>query len=323
VHVAHCLEVSSQTTTYPHIQREFQPLLKNSQSTIHLAGENEVEVDKISTEIDIVIKKRVEELSIKLQLQDSEKELLQNEISANENRTYLWAHLIFGVIDDAHFLTKSELRNTVSNLPQSVNEAYNQILNKSPKRALAKEVPPIIVAAERPLSLQEMVIALTINKHHRSYTELEPKLKLESRFPKTIREICELFVVILTQRSSYCIKRPKNSWSTTIQICQPSWHHPGSIHFIRWNHTALSQRDVFGIYILTSSRLQSRVEPILFYSILQRTGRFISVNHPLKAMKIQKYWHYNSVSIHRGDQPGLVYSWKRQGSQKTSTSPPG
>ncbi|KAF7547354.1 hypothetical protein G7Z17_g7786 [Cylindrodendrum hubeiense] len=56
---------------YFNIEREFQTL-KHQCPTIHLNGENETVVDQISTEIDLVIKKRVEVLGAELDLQKHE-----------------------------------------------------------------------------------------------------------------------------------------------------------------------------------------------------------------------------------------------------------
>ncbi|KAI0166892.1 hypothetical protein GGR52DRAFT_78917 [Hypoxylon sp. FL1284] len=181
---------------YIHIQRGFQRL-ENRQPTIHLSGEDQAEVDKISKEVDIVIKAKVEEISADLQLEDESKHLLQYELTRFTNRTYLWVYLVFDVVKDIVETTPGSLRASVRELPQTVEAAYEKILCRSRDFVKARRLLHIVVAAERPLSLQEMATALAI-KDHAFYHQLE--FEPEYRFRKTVRELCGLFVTIVDSR---------------------------------------------------------------------------------------------------------------------------
>ncbi|KAI0437751.1 ankyrin repeat-containing domain protein [Xylaria telfairii] len=182
---------------YIHIRREFQ-ILENRWPTIHLSGENEVEVDKISAEIDIVIKSRVGSLSEKLQLQPEEQQVLQDELTRVPNRTYLWVYLMFDVIEDIISVTEDNLRETIRCVPGTLDAAYERILSKTRNREKAMRLLHIVVAAYRPLSLKEMALALAIKEHHRSYIDLKPEP--EDRFRQTVRELCGLFVTIIDSK---------------------------------------------------------------------------------------------------------------------------
>ncbi|KAF2968399.1 hypothetical protein GQX73_g5137 [Xylaria multiplex] len=182
---------------YIHIQREFR-ILENRLPTIHLSGENEVETEKISKEIDIVIRKNVEDLGTRLQLQPKERDLLQHELTRNPNRTYLWVYLMFDVINGSIGLTKGSLRTVVHSIPETVDVAYDRILCRSRDREKAMRLLHLVVVAARPLSLHEMALALAIKKSHRSYADLE--LEPESRFRQTVRELCGLFVNIIDSK---------------------------------------------------------------------------------------------------------------------------
>ncbi|KAI0479955.1 hypothetical protein F4859DRAFT_454711 [Xylaria cf. heliscus] len=182
---------------YMDIKREFR-ILENRQPTIHLSGENEVEVDKISKEIDIVIKSQVGKLGEKLQLQPEEEQALQYELTRVPNRTYLWVYLMFDTIEDIISVTEDDLREVIRNIPKTVDAAYDKILSRSPDREKAMRLLHIIVVAQRPLTLREMALALAIKESHRSYTDL--RLEPESRFRQTVRELCGLFVTIIDSK---------------------------------------------------------------------------------------------------------------------------
>ena len=186
-------------TSRPHvyIQRDFQTL-ENRLPAIHLSGENQQEVDKISREIDIFIRKRVKDLGEMLLLLAEEEQILQDELTRVPNRTYLWVYLIFDMIKDSIDITEDGLRADIRRVPKTVEAAYDKILCRSRDWAKAKRLLHIVVAAERPLSLKEMALALAIKESHQTYADL--KLKPEGRFRKTVRELCGLFVTIIDSK---------------------------------------------------------------------------------------------------------------------------
>ena len=176
---------------YFDIERRFKELTSDL-PTIRLAGE--VETASISREIDIVIKAKVQEIGVELGLEDSVRSSLEEDLLNITHRTYLWLKLIFDVISNQLIVTKKSLWKSVVTIPETVNEAYETILKRSPDPELAKKILHIVVSGVRPLTLKEMNVALAIEDHSRSYEELD--LEKESDFQTTIRNACGLFVSI-------------------------------------------------------------------------------------------------------------------------------
>jgi hypothetical protein len=114
------------------------------------------------------------------------------------HRTYLWLKLILEVIRDEIDPTSKKLKQIISALPGTVDQAYEAILSKSKDKKRARKLLHIIVAATRPLTLKEMRLALAIDDHHRSYEELD--LQSEARFESTVRHICGLFVNVIDKK---------------------------------------------------------------------------------------------------------------------------
>lgn len=200
-----CEPFASGTTTFPlkfiltsrgytQIQRDFQAL-ESRWPTIHLSGENQSEVDEISAEISFVIKYKLNSLSSRLKLDYEEVQALQEELTKNPNRTYLWVHLVFDVINESIDLTEDNLRKIVRELPKTVEAVYEKILNRSRDKEKAKKLLQIIVAAHRPLTLSEMAMAMAIRAGHKSCYEIKPEPEI--RFRETVRELCGLFVSIV------------------------------------------------------------------------------------------------------------------------------
>ena len=181
---------------YFDIERRFQRLT-NKLPTIRLAGENETEL--IRREIDLVIKSRVPEIAEELGLDNSAELSLQNDLLAMTHRTYLWLKLVLEVIRNRlDVTTEKRLRKIVGIIPDTVDKAYEAILDRSKDRERAKKLLHTIVSAVRPLTLQEMNIALAIEEGCTSYEDLD--LEPEDLFRITVRNLCGLFVSVIDSK---------------------------------------------------------------------------------------------------------------------------
>jgi ankyrin repeat domain-containing protein 50 len=213
------------------IQREFQDL-KESQPTIHLSGESPEEVEKIAQEIIISIKQRTEEICRKLQFSMEEKQILQEELAAVDNRTYLWVHLVFAVIEEAVLLNKDDLRASIRALPHTVEEAYDKILCKSQDPVKTKKILQIVVAADRPLRLTEMAVLLAFQQGHRCHKHLEQGLLPPDYLHRQIREACGLFITVKDSEIFLLHQTAKEFLLSTSPV--PSESHS---HSLKWRHS--------------------------------------------------------------------------------------
>ncbi|KAK6354169.1 hypothetical protein TWF730_008582 [Orbilia blumenaviensis] len=171
-------------------------------SFIHLSGESEEEVEKISKEIDLVIEARIKHIGKVLYLTNDERSFLLEKLRSNPNRTYLWVYLVLDSIEkDSKInvdLNNDALLNVVSNLPPTVQGAYERILSKSPNPAKAKKLLHMVIAAARPLTLEEMEFALKLEEKHQSYEDINRSSG--ERFRHDVRDLCGLFVTVIDER---------------------------------------------------------------------------------------------------------------------------
>jgi ankyrin repeat domain-containing protein 50 len=171
--------------------------LEDSHPIIHLNGVNQVEADQIAREVTIVIEQQIQQLGTVLQLSIEDMQILSEGFAAVENRTYLWVHLVFADLNRADILNKNDLRKAILEMPHTVEQAYNKILQKSHNPEMVRKILHIIVAAERPLDFSEMSVALAFQAgEHREIQDLQRDLLSLDRLQTAIREACSLFVVI-------------------------------------------------------------------------------------------------------------------------------
>ena len=179
---------------YWNIEKGFHDLIRNIPG-IRLERENQSE--GLRSEIDRVIEARVSRLGHQIASNRARKNLLQGLLEI-ENRTYLWLHLIFDFIALKPRIDTNLVESLLQYLPTSVETAYDAILQKSSDRERAKRLLHIVVAAVRPLSVNEVGVALYITEETRTYEDLE--LQGSRQLEITIRDLCGLFVSIVEKK---------------------------------------------------------------------------------------------------------------------------
>ncbi|KAF3389987.1 Ankyrin-3 [Talaromyces pinophilus] len=180
--------------SYGDIQDCFRPVTE-SFPQIYLRGEEEN--DQIHKEINLVVKVKLAELRKDLGLRADTQERLERELCEMQHRTYLWLYL---AIDGIKVTLKHSLRpdrETIPQLPKNVPEAYERILDRVPsdQKTKVETILRIIVGARRPLTVQEMAMALGVATTPGAETATEARLSLNG-LDKRIRQLCGLFVFI-------------------------------------------------------------------------------------------------------------------------------
>ncbi|KAB8222006.1 hypothetical protein BDV33DRAFT_190091 [Aspergillus novoparasiticus] len=190
---------------YGDIRQGFQPMQMEGQPLIHLSGEGTEEMEDISREIKTFIKARVETIGARLKLTEEEKSILLKSVTRVPNTTYLWVYLTLNLIENIKDIDKTRILDATSDLPKTVDDAYERILSRSEDCQKARKLLHIVVGATRPLTLQEMNLALILSEKHQSYRELE--LRSEDRIRENIRDLCGLFITVVEDYST-------KSWAT-------------------------------------------------------------------------------------------------------------
>lgn len=160
----------------------------------------------IGREINLVINNRVKEIAHSLAPDHQRK--LCDRLRGMENRTYLWLHLIFNIIKEklSLFSKLSSIETLLSDIPSQVSEAYEKILSRSQNEAQTEILLRIVLAAARPLTLNEANIALTLAMKKDRFASCEV-LKLDlwqkENFKSTVQNLCGLFINVYDSRLSF------------------------------------------------------------------------------------------------------------------------
>ncbi|KAH7117287.1 hypothetical protein B0J13DRAFT_514240, partial [Dactylonectria estremocensis] len=208
---------------YDQIVSKFRGLL-DAFPNIRIPGEEESET--ISQEVNHVITRRVNQLS---HLSPQIKSHLEKRLQETTHRTYLWVYLVFDYLEKEDFKkTLKGVESTIATLPRSINEAYEQILNKTKEDPMVRKALSIILAASRPLTLSEMNVAVNIDYTLQSIHDLD--LEDDEDFKMRLRSWCGLFISI-HQSSIYFLHQTAREFlladlaSPKTVSSELHWHH--------------------------------------------------------------------------------------------------
>ena len=186
------LKILITSRPYFEIRSNFYELLKAS-TNIELAGNDESA--SIKQEIDLVIKHRVKDLAHKRHLNLKVQAHLEKRLLEMEHRTYLWLRLIWELVHKSLSGTVSAMNKLMDNLPVGIQESYDALLQRCDDPSFAKRALQIVLVAGRPLTLEEMDIALHVDEQTSSYNDLE--LEGSPRLQETLPSRCGLMISII------------------------------------------------------------------------------------------------------------------------------
>lgn len=146
----------------------------------------------MNTRVDEIIKER----NLSFDIGDA----VKRRLSMAQNRTYLWLHLTLDFLRDFHCNTQAKILREIDILPETVDQAYEKILQRRNGRYHGDGRRPleIIVAAHQPLDLSEIDVALEIHEGSKSFRDLH--LEGSEKRKQWIRDACGLFVSVIDSR---------------------------------------------------------------------------------------------------------------------------
>ena len=201
------------------IIRDFEELTE-----VRLRGEEESE--QVRREIDLVIQKKVQDIGKRMRLSLSQQSSLQNTLLGIPQRTYLWLHLTFDAIEKKLLLTGKDIAAIASIIPKNVDQAYTAMLDKSPDKDMARKLLHLILAAKRPLSLQEINEAMVIDECHKCHVDLERWSPIGSA--DLVKNICGLFISVVDMKiylihqtaREFLLGEEQSGWSKSFRLVE-------------------------------------------------------------------------------------------------------
>ncbi|KAL4940220.1 hypothetical protein BDV06DRAFT_213639 [Aspergillus oleicola] len=114
------------------------------------------------------------------------------------HRTYLWVYLVFNYLEEENFKkTVKGVESTLTKIPETVNQAYKRILDKSKEHSTVRKALSIILAASRLLTLSEINIVVSVDNTSWSFNDLD--LEDKEDFKSRLRTLESTSVTLETR----------------------------------------------------------------------------------------------------------------------------
>ncbi|KAK6221749.1 NACHT-ankyrin domain protein transcript variant [Colletotrichum tabaci] len=173
---------------WPSIETRFRNLL-----AIRLRGENESPA--LSEDVQRVVEYRVRELSRSSTLSVEAGSIVAKVLSEGADRTFLWVSLVFDAIERLQSRKLSSIERSLEALPNDLNHLYESALTSFVDCETSHRLLSIVLAAKRPLKLEEVNIALSLGEQTTSFRGLEQELEPDAEY--TVKELGGFFVRII------------------------------------------------------------------------------------------------------------------------------
>ncbi len=181
---------------YDDLEERFQSL---SDVSTYLRFDGDDKSHRIGQDINLVIDYEMPRIA--KNFSDEHCKRITDHLKEMDNRTYLWLFLTIDIIKryPSRYGKVSDIDSLLSDLPSDVSDAYENILSRSADDGRARILLQLIMAATRPLHLQEVNTALTLATRKASctsYKALKQDLWPRKEFKSIVRNICGLFVSV-------------------------------------------------------------------------------------------------------------------------------
>ncbi|KAJ5986480.1 hypothetical protein N7451_010845 [Penicillium sp. IBT 35674x] len=186
-----------------HSFSDLERLLHSSTTVKYMRLDGDEKSERIRQEIDLVIDARIPELTYGF-TENSRREISAN-LKSMENRTYLWLHLTFAIIKDdpTGFSRPSDMKRHLSDLPTEISEAYDRLLSRSKNRSRTTTLLELVLAAKKPLTLDEANVALALAVRKQppgSHAELNDDKWPANEFKVIVTNMCGLLLSVHDSR---------------------------------------------------------------------------------------------------------------------------
>jgi hypothetical protein len=176
------------------------------------------EVNSTNADVAIVVKARLQKIAEFQGISSTVKADLEDRLIRNARATFLWVALMLDMIEESARTSKAALDSILANIPPNLEAVYEKILSQSRSPNEARKVLHIIVAARRPLDLEEMAIACAIKPSNKSVEDLD----LEPDIASTINNLCGPIVRVIENKFYLVHQTAKDYLCTAVATASPA-----------------------------------------------------------------------------------------------------
>ncbi|CAJ2499928.1 Uu.00g027810.m01.CDS01 [Anthostomella pinea] len=149
-----------------------RPLISLSSVGVPQVVAQRISVDEhqpgYSEDLRLYIYQRVNEISTKLNCSHQVKDYLLQTLQTKSDQTFLWVHMVLTSLEGSLLASMKDFRDIINQIPRDLESAYSRLLSAIPSeyQHTASLLLKLVLASSRPLDLDEINLAFSINSLH-------------------------------------------------------------------------------------------------------------------------------------------------------------
>ena len=138
------------------------------------------ESTQVARDIRLVVRDRLDRLVTKGACRPFMRDSFEEVLLSKADATFLWIKLVLPVLEKRGLLLESDISRTATSIPKDLESLYNSLLMdiSEDDRAVAAKLLSLIVAADRPLTADELDIMLTLSPYTKSAADFKEESRL-------------------------------------------------------------------------------------------------------------------------------------------------
>ncbi|KAL9108064.1 MAG: hypothetical protein Q9227_007170 [Pyrenula ochraceoflavens] len=111
----------------------------------------------------------------RINMAENSKHCIMSQLKGSNNRSFLWINLVLKHLEFQKPTTESQVEDIFNDLPLDLFALYEYLLNKIPEHSQVRvlKLLQIVLAAERPLHVDELNEALGVTNYSKTYSKLD------------------------------------------------------------------------------------------------------------------------------------------------------
>ncbi|KAF6831724.1 ankyrin repeat protein [Colletotrichum musicola] len=207
-------------------------------SCVRLRGENEAPA--LSNDVELMVKAKVEKLKMEGTISPEACELLETTLARGADRTFLWASLVLETIFRLPSRKLSAVKKALEGFPASLDQLYETALSSIEDRSASTRMLQMILAATRPLTLDEVNMSISLSEDHKSVKDL--LADTEPNVEYTVKRLGGFFVRIMGSTVHLVHQTARDFLLRTANADTSSWKHSFKLTHC---HSVMARATVF------------------------------------------------------------------------------
>ncbi|KAJ4138709.1 hypothetical protein NW768_002568 [Fusarium equiseti] len=236
-------QVKFLVTSRPFLYQSYANSQKVLQSQIPIDGDQSGYAEDLQT----FIQERIDKICLNRQFSTDIRDFLYEAMTSKADRTFLWIHMVLASIEESLLTSRKEFQKIIASIPEGLAEIYHGYLAAIPlgHQEDASKLLKLLLGCSRPLCLDELNIAFTINS---SYTTTEDVMQnAHNSIAHTVQGILGYLVRVTGQQVSLVHQSVKDYLQDQDTASPDS---PPAIHMVNPQGSALQLATVCIQYLL-------------------------------------------------------------------------